>query len=142
MSDSNSLLAEGIEVTLQNQDSILQSRGLSVYYDTKKVVTDVDLDVARNRITAIIGPSGCGKSTLLRCFNRMNDLIPSAKVEGQVMFDGLDIYGQGVDPTEIRYQIGMVFQRPNPFPKSIYDNVAFGPRINGFEGDMNEIVGG
>ena len=86
MSDSNSLLAEGIEVTLQNQDSILQSRGLSVYYDTKKVVTDVDLDVARNRITAIIGPSGCGKSTLLRCFNRMNDLIPSAKVEGQVMF--------------------------------------------------------
>ena len=125
---------------MQNQDSILQSRGLSVYYDTKKVVTDVDLDVARNRITAIIGPSGCGKSTLLRCFNRMNDLIPSAKVEGQVMFDGLDIYGQGVDPTEIRYQIGMVFQRPNPFPKSIYDNVAFGPRINGFEGDMDEIV--
>jgi phosphate transport system ATP-binding protein len=98
------------------------------------------LDVARNRITAIIGPSGCGKSTLLRCFNRMNDLIPSARVDGQVLFDGLDLYGQDVDPTEIRYEIGMVFQRPNPFPKSIYDNVAFGPRINGFQGDIDELV--
>jgi phosphate transport system ATP-binding protein len=100
----------------------------------------VDLDVARHRITSIIGPSGCGKSTLLRCFNRMNDLIPSARVEGQVLFDGLDLYGHDVDPTEIRYEIGMVFQRPNPFPKSIYDNVAFGPRINGFQGDIDEIV--
>jgi len=125
---------------LQNQEPILQTRGLSVYYDTKKAVTDVDLDVARNRITAIIGPSGCGKSTLLRCFNRMNDLIPSARVEGQVLFDGLDLYGHDVDPTEIRYEIGMVFQRPNPFPKSIYDNVAFGPRINGFDGSIDEVV--
>ena len=100
----------------------------------------MDLDVARHRITSIIGPSGCGKSTLLRCFNRMNDLIPSARVEGQVLFDGLDLYGHDVDPTEIRYEIGMVFQRPNPFPKSIYDNVAFGPRINGFRGDIDEIV--
>ena len=100
----------------------------------------MDLDVARHRITSIIGPSGCGKSTLLRCFNRMNDLIPSARVEGQVLFDGLDLYGHDVDPTEIRYEIGMVFQRPNPFPKSIYDNVAFGPRINGFQGDIDEIV--
>ena len=125
---------------MQEQDVILQSRRLTVYYDSKKAVTDVDLDVARNRITSIIGPSGCGKSTLLRCFNRMNDLIPSARVEGQVLFDGLDLYGHDVDPTEIRYEIGMVFQRPNPFPKSIYDNVAFGPRINGFQGDMDEIV--
>ncbi|MCS5669220.1 MAG: phosphate ABC transporter ATP-binding protein, partial [Dehalococcoidia bacterium] len=125
---------------MQDQDFILQSRGLSVYYDSTKAVTDVDLDVARNRITSIIGPSGCGKSTLLRCFNRMNDLIPSARVEGQVLFDGLDLYGHDVDPTEIRYEIGMVFQRPNPFPKSIYDNVAFGPRINGFQGDIDEIV--
>ncbi len=125
---------------MQDQDSILQSRGLSVYYDATKAVTDVDLDVARNRITSIIGPSGCGKSTLLRCFNRMNDLIPSARVEGQVLFDGLDLYGHDVDPTEIRYEIGMVFQRPNPFPKSIYDNVAFGPRINGFQGNIDEIV--
>ncbi len=125
---------------MQDQDFILQSRGLSVYYDATKAVTDVDLDVARNRITSIIGPSGCGKSTLLRCFNRMNDLIPSARVEGQVLFDGLDLYGHDVDPTEIRYEIGMVFQRPNPFPKSIYDNVAFGPRINGFQGNIDEIV--
>ena len=125
---------------MQDLDAILQTRGLNVYYGAKKVVTDVNLDVARNRITAIIGPSGCGKSTLLRCFNRMNDLIPSARVEGQVLFDGLDLYSQEVDPTEIRYLIGMVFQRPNPFPKSIYDNVAFGPRINGFKGDMHELV--
>lgn len=125
---------------MQDQGSILQTRGLSVYYDTKIAVTDVDLDIARNRITAIIGPSGCGKSTLLRCFNRMNDLIPSARVEGQVLFDGLDLYGHDVDPTEIRYEIGMVFQRPNPFPKSIFDNVAFGPRINGFNGKIDELV--
>ncbi len=123
-----------------DQDYILQTRGLNVYYGDKKVVGDVNLDVARNRITAIIGPSGCGKSTVLRCFNRMNDLIPSARVEGQVLFDGLDLYGHDVDPTEIRYEIGMVFQRPNPFPKSIFDNVAFGPRINGFKGDIEEIV--
>ena len=122
------------------QDSVLQTRGLSVYYGPKKVVTDVNLDVARHRITAIIGPSGCGKSTLLRCFNRMNDLIPTARVEGQVLFDGRDLYSHDIDPTEIRYLIGMVFQRPNPFPKSIYDNVAFGPRINGFKGDMEEVV--
>ena len=127
---------------MQDQDFILQTRGLSVYYDTKKAVTDVDLDVVRNRITAIIGPSGCGKSTLLRCFNRMNDLIPSARVEGQVLFDGLDLYGHDVDPTEIRYEIGMVFQRPNPFPKTIYDNMAFGPRINGFQGNLAELVEG
>ncbi len=125
---------------MQDLDVILQTRGLNVYYDTKQVITDVNLDVARNRITAIIGPSGCGKSTLLRCFNRMNDLIPSARVEGQVLFDGLDLYSHEVDPTEIRYLIGMVFQRPNPFPKSIYDNVAFGPKINGFKGDLEELV--
>ena len=125
---------------MQDLDPILQTRGLSVYYEATKAVTDVNLHVARNRITAIIGPSGCGKSTLLRCFNRMNDLIPSARVEGQVLFDGLDLYGPNVDPTEIRYEIGMVFQRPNPFPKSIYDNVAFGPRINGFQGNVDELV--
>ena len=125
---------------MQDVDAILQTRGLNVYYGTKKVVTDVNLDVRRNRITAIIGPSGCGKSTLLRCFNRMNDLIPSARVEGQVLFDGQDLYGHDVDPTEIRYSIGMVFQRPNPFPKSIFDNVAFGPRINGFKGQIDELV--
>ena len=111
-----------------------------MYYGDKRVVTDVTLDFARNRITAIIGPSGCGKSTLLRCFNRMNDLIPSFHLSGQVIFDGRDLYAPAVDPTEIRYQIGMVFQRPNPFPKSIYDNVAFGPRINGHVGNLSELV--
>ena len=119
---------------------ILQAEGLHVLYDSKPAVSDVNLAVERNRITAIIGPSGCGKSTLLRCFNRMNDLIPAARITGRVMFDGVNLYDPNIDPTDIRYQIGMVFQRPNPFPKSIYDNVAFGPRINGFRGDMSELV--
>ena len=121
-------------------EAILQTKGLSVFYGDKRVVSDVSLDFQRNRITAIIGPSGCGKSTLLRCFNRMNDLIPSFRLSGQVLFDGMDLYSKTVDPTEIRYQIGMVFQRPNPFPKSVFDNVAFGPRINGYVGNLNELV--
>lgn len=125
---------------MQVADPILQTRNLNVFYGEKRVVTDVTLDFARNRITAIIGPSGCGKSTLLRCFNRMNDLIPTARISGQVLFEGQDLYAPSVDPTEIRYQIGMVFQRPNPFPKSVFDNVAFGPRINGFKGNMEELV--
>ena len=127
-------------MTLLHEDSILQTKELNVYYGDNRVVTDVTLEFPRNRITAIIGPSGCGKSTLLRCFNRMNDLIPSFHLSGKVLFDGLDLYAPAVDPTEIRYQIGMVFQRPNPFPKSIYDNVAFGPRINGHTGDLGELV--
>jgi phosphate transport system ATP-binding protein len=125
---------------LDGHDAILQAKGLSVYYGAKRVVTDVTLDIATNKITAIIGPSGCGKSTLLRCFNRMNDFIPSARISGQVLLDGQDLYAPDVDPTEIRYQIGMVFQRPNPFPKAIFDNVAFGPRINGFRGNLGEVV--
>ena len=125
---------------MQSSEPILQTKNLNVYYGAKRVVTDVTLDFVRNRITAIIGPSGCGKSTLLRCFNRMNDLIPSATITGQVLFEGQDLYAPDVDPTEIRYQIGMVFQNPNPFPKSIFDNVAFGPKINGFRGDMPELV--
>ena len=125
---------------MQVVDPILQTRNLNVFYGEKRVVTDVTLDFARNRITAIIGPSGCGKSTLLRCFNRMNDLIPTARISGQVLFEGQDLYAPSVDPTEIRYQVGMVFQRPNPFPKSVFDNVAFGPRINGFNGNMEELV--
>ena len=125
---------------MQQVDRILQTEKLSAYYGDTRVVTEVSLDVPRNRITAIIGPSGTGKSTLLRCFNRMNDLIPSFRLSGQVLFEGRDLYAPTVDPTEIRYQIGMVFQRPNPFPKSIFDNVAFGPRINGFHGDLAELV--
>ena len=121
-------------------EAILQAKGLSVDYGPKRVVNEVTLDLARNKITAVIGPSGCGKSTLLRCFNRMNDLIPTARITGQVLFEGRDLYAPDIDPTEIRYQIGMVFQKPNPFPKSIFDNVAFGPRINGFQGDLAELV--
>jgi len=119
---------------------VVRASNLSVYYGSNQVISGVDLEVARHQITAIIGPSGSGKSTLLRCFNRMNDLIPSFRMSGQVLFDGQDLYAPEVDPTEIRYQVGMVFQRPNPFPKSIFDNVAFGPRINGFRGDLEALV--
>ena len=125
---------------MNQSETIIQARGLNVHYDGSPAVSDVSLDFARNRITAIIGPSGCGKSTLLRCFNRMNELIPSARITGEVLLEGQNIYDPGVDPTDIRYQVGMVFQKPNPFPKSIYDNVAFGPRINGFRGNMGELV--
>ena len=121
-------------------ETIIRANDLSVFYSSKPAVSNVSMDVPRNQITAIIGPSGCGKSTLLRSFNRMNDLVPTATVTGQVIFEGRNIYDPSVDPTEIRYLIGMVFQRPNPFPKSIYDNVAFGPRINGFRGNMDELV--
>ena len=125
---------------MQEPEIIIKTEDLGVSYSSKPAVSNVSLDVPRNQITAIIGPSGCGKSTLLRSFNRMNDLVPTASVTGRVIFEGRNIYDAGVDATEIRYLIGMVFQRPNPFPKSIYDNVAFGPRINGFRGNMNELV--
>ena len=121
-------------------DLIIEAGGVSVYYADKPAVSNINLDIERNRITALIGPSGCGKTTLLRCFNRMNDLVPIARTEGRILFEGQDLYSPFVDPTEIRYKIGMVFQRPNPFPKSIYDNIAFGPRINGFRGNMDELV--
>ncbi len=109
----------------------LQTEQLSVYYGSNPALRGIDLTVPRNRVVALIGPSGCGKSTLLRCFNRMNELIPEARVEGTVRFNGEDLYGERVDPVNVRRRIGMVFQRPNPFPRSIFDNVAFGPRING-----------
>ena len=120
--------------------AVLRAQDLNVYYGSNQVIGGVSLDITKHRITAIIGPSGSGKSTLLRCFNRMNDLIRSFRMTGQILFEGQDLYAPGIDPTEIRYQIGMVFQRPNPFPKSIFDNVAFGPRINGFRGDLPELV--
>jgi phosphate transport system ATP-binding protein len=120
----------------------VEARGLEVYYGAFRAVKDIDLDCVANKITALIGPSGCGKSTVLRSFNRMNDLIPSARVEGQVRFDGVDIYGPGIDPVEVRRRVGMVFQKPNPFPKSIYDNVAWGAKVNGFKGNMDDLVEG
>jgi phosphate transport system ATP-binding protein len=121
-------------------EPVLESRDLSVSYNGQTAVSGVSLQVPKNSVVSLIGPSGCGKSTLLRCFNRMNDLIPSASVEGTVNFAGQNIYAPDVDPTEIRFRIGMVFQRPNPFPKSIYENVAFGPRINGMTDDLDEVV--
>jgi phosphate transport system ATP-binding protein len=113
---------------------------LSVFYGDVLAVKDVSMEILHNDITALIGPSGCGKSTLLRCLNRMNDLIPSARVEGRLDYHGEDVYGPGVDPVQVRKVIGMVFQKPNPFPKSIYDNVAFGPRTTGIKGNMDDIV--
>ena len=118
----------------------IEARRLQVFYGSFRAVKHVDLKVESHKITALIGPSGCGKSTLLRAFNRMNDLIPSARVEGQVLFRGQDIYASAVDPVEVRRRIGMVFQKPNPFPKTIYENVAWGARINGFGGYMDDLV--
>ena len=120
--------------------AVLSVRGLNLHYGNFRALKDVNLDIPPRKITAFIGPSGCGKSTLLRCLNRMNDLIRSARVDGEVLFHGDNIYAPEADPTEIRFRIGMVFQKPNPFPKSIYDNVAFGPKIAGFKGDMDALV--
>jgi phosphate transport system ATP-binding protein len=132
-------LSENI-ITFDDVEPVLETRNLSVAYGNNTAISNVMFQVPKNSVVSLIGPSGCGKSTLLRCFNRMNDLIPSATVKGTVKFAGQDIYGPDVDPTEIRFRIGMVFQRPNPFPKSIYENVAFGPRINGMTDDLDEIV--
>ncbi len=120
--------------------AVLETHELTVAYGSVPAVRDVTMAIQRNRITALIGPSGCGKSTLLRCFNRMNDLIPSARVEGRISYHGQDLYDPKVDPVEVRKRIGMVFQKPNPFPKSIYDNVAFGPRVLGMKVNMDEVV--
>jgi phosphate transport system ATP-binding protein len=124
------------------EEIVLETQNLTVYYDGRPAIEGISMKIPRRRITAIIGPSGCGKSTLLRCFNRMNDLIPSARVTGRVLFEGLDLYGPDVDVVEVRRRVGMVFQKPNPFPKSIYENVAFGPRIQGIRDrrKLDEIV--
>jgi phosphate transport system ATP-binding protein len=118
----------------------IETRNLNVYYNDFLAVKDVNLSIERQKITAIIGPSGCGKSTVLRSFNRMNELASSAHATGEVIFQGQNIYDAGIDPVEVRRRIGMVFQKPNPFPKSIYENVAWGARINGFKGNMDDLV--
>jgi phosphate transport system ATP-binding protein len=123
-----------------DQPMIFNVRRLSVFYGTFRAVRDVDLEIRQNDITALIGPSGCGKSTVLRCFNRMNDLIESARVEGTLEYHGVDLYGEKVDPVEVRRHIGMVFQKPNPFPKSIYENIVYGPRIAGWKGNYDDLV--
>jgi phosphate transport system ATP-binding protein len=122
------------------REAIFGLEEVQVSYGPKPAVRGVNFDIGKNEITALIGPSGCGKSTLIRCLNRMNDLIPGARVEGKVMYHGQDLYAPQVDAVEVRKRIGMVFQKPNPFPKSIYDNIAFGPRVLGMKGSMDEIV--
>ena len=122
------------------RERVFQLQGVEVLYSGVSAVKDISLDIHRNDITALIGPSGCGKSTLLRCFNRMNDLIPGAEVRGDLLYHGEDLYGPAVDPVQVRKLIGMVFQKPNPFPKSIYDNAAFGPRILGRKENLDQTV--
>jgi len=123
--------ASDVAVSLEN---------VSIFYGNQEAVRNVYMDIPRGRVTAFIGPSGCGKSTVLRAINRMNDLIPGCSLRGRLVFDGQDLYQPRVDPVEVRRRIGMVFQKPNPFPKTIYENIAFGARINGYRGDMDELV--
>ncbi len=118
----------------------IETKDLSIFYGAFKAVSEVNIGIEKQKITAIIGPSGCGKSTLLRAFNRMNDFVPSSYVTGEVLMRGQNLYGSNIDPVEVRRRIGMVFQKPNPFPKSIYENIAWGARINGFKGNMDELV--
>jgi phosphate transport system ATP-binding protein len=124
----------------RGRETVFAVEGLTVSYGGNPALKDVTMDVRKNFVTAFIGPSGCGKSTFIRCFNRMNDLVPSARVEGRVLYHGRDLYAENVDAVEVRRRIGMVFQKPNPFPKSIYDNVAFGPRVLGLKKGLDERV--
>src|SRR5687767_1185686 len=122
------------------RDVIFDVDDINVFYGDHKAIRDISLDLHVNEITALIGPSGCGKSTFIRCLNRMNDLIPTARVDGRVVYHGEDLYAPDIDPVQVRKRIGMLFQKPNPFHKSIYDNIAFGPRVMGMKGEMDEIV--
>jgi phosphate transport system ATP-binding protein len=124
----------------RGREVVFSVTDLAVRYSGALALNDVTMDVRKNFVTAFIGPSGCGKSTFIRCFNRMNDLVPGARVDGQVLYHGRDLYGQKVDPVEVRRRIGMVFQKPNPFPKSIYDNIAFGPKVLGMKKGLDERV--
>ena len=135
MSELNSQTSQNVD----NGKYAIEVDNLSVYYGDFRAVKDVSLRIQRNKITAIIGPSGCGKSTMLRSFNRMNELVPSAWIEGEIVFEGQNIYAEDVDAVEVRKHIGMVFQKPNPFPKSIYENVSWGAKINGFKGSKAEM---
>jgi phosphate transport system ATP-binding protein len=124
----------------EGREIVFDVRKVDVFYGDFQAVKDITFPIYGNQITALIGPSGCGKTTVLRCLNRMNDLIDGARVEGQVLYHGVDLYDARVDPVEVRRRVGMVFQKPNPFPKSIYDNIAFGPKIAGFRGNMDDLV--
>lgn len=130
--------SEGSEVETSGESPVIESRDLSVFYGDERALQDVSMEVYGNSVTAIIGPSGCGKSTYLRCLNRMNDLIEDARVEGEVLFEGKNVYDEDVDPVRLRRRIGMVFQEPNPFPKTIFKNVAYGPKLHGVD-DREEL---
>lgn len=121
-------------------EAVLRAKNVNVFYNLKLAVQDVSVDIPANKIIAFIGSSGCGKSTILRCFNRMNDLVSSARIQGEITFRGRNIYESNIDPVALRSRIGMVFQKPNPFPKTIYENIAFGARINNYQGNMDELV--
>lgn len=127
-------------VTVNDEVLAIQAKKLSIYYGDFRAVEGINMDVRKRKITSIIGPSGCGKSTVLRAFNRMNELVPTAWAEGEVLYNGKNIYASDVDPVEVRRKIGMVFQKPNPFPKSVYENVAWGAKINGHTGNMDNVV--
>lgn len=131
-----------VKHNMKNKEYILRTKDLNLWYADNHALSDVTLNMKPNKVTALIGPSGCGKSTLIRCFNRMNDVIPECKIKGQVYYHDKDIYRQGVDAVEIRKKIGMVFQKPNPFPKSVYENIAYGPRVQGMNNKkkLDEIV--
>jgi phosphate transport system ATP-binding protein len=140
-------VSDDVSVTPDSEDGLVpagpvlfEAAGLSVLYGSFRAVRDVDMSIRQHEITAFIGPSGCGKSTVLRCFNRMNDLIEIARVEGTLTYHGVDLYDDRVNPVEVRRRIGMVFQKPNPFPKSIYDNVAYGPRLAGTKANLDDVV--
>ncbi len=126
--------------TANQTETVFRTENLNVYYGNFLALRNININIPKNRITAFIGPSGCGKSTLLRCYNRLNDLIKSFRAEGKIYYYAQDLYAPEIDPVEVRRQIGMVFQRPNPFPKSIYDNIVFGARINGYKGDLDALV--
>lgn len=127
-------------VVSTDNEVVLRAQNCDIFYGSYKAVRDVSIDIPKRKVTAFIGPSGCGKSTMLRCFNRLNDLIESFRLKGKITYHGQDLYAPDIDPVEVRRRIGMVFQKPNPFPKTIYDNIAYGPRVNNFEGDMDELV--
>jgi ABC-type transport system involved in cytochrome bd biosynthesis fused ATPase/permease subunit len=138
------LLTDGVPQTtyhtVDEKDHIVEVRDLSLWYGATRALTNVSLAFPRNKITALIGPSGCGKSTLLRSINRMNDLIKGVRIEGDIVLDGANVYGRDVDPVEVRRRVGMVFQKPNPFPRSIRENILYGAKINGYQGNHNDLV--
>jgi phosphate transport system ATP-binding protein len=126
--------------TANSTETVLKAENLDIYYGDFLAVKGISMEIPKNRVTALIGPSGCGKSTLLRCFNRLNDLIDSFHIKGKIYYQNQDLYDKSIDAVEVRRRIGMVFQKPNPFPKSIYDNIAYGARVNGYKGNLDELV--